>query len=235
MRLFALLLVVALAGCSATTTRPATAIQLSATLTDPTDIALSWRDTGPVPAARVVEFATEPEGQYTILDFLPAATTTYRHEQLMPDTSFFYRVRPVYGPASAAVHVDLPPGGLSDASQAGDAPDWAKPTTVPGKPGGTGTVRDPGVTAAATPTGLAAAVVDPNGIRFTWTDHASDEDGYLLEVRPAGGDFAVVDVLDPNVTAVGLVTLPTEKHADYRVRAFWYGTPSNIATRTTGE
>ncbi len=239
-RVLALLAAVALAGCASTAAPPAgappsTAIRLTATLTDPTDIALGWRDAGPAPAARTVEFATEPDGQYTILGFLPAGTTTYEHRDLMPQTPFYYRIRPVYGPASAAVHVDLPPGDLSDASQSQDAPDWAQPTTAPGQPGSTATIRDPAAAAAGTPTGLRATVVDPNGIRFTWTDHASDEDGYLLEVRPAGApDFAVVDVLDRDVTGVGLVTLPSEKHADYRVRAFWFGAPSNVATRTTG-
>jgi len=39
----------------------------------------------------------------------------------------------------------------------------------------------------------------------------------------------VADVLDPDVNACGLVTLPNEKHAWYRVRPFYYGAQSNVA------
>jgi hypothetical protein len=41
-------------------------------------------------------------------------------------------------------------------------------------------------------------------------------------------------VLDPDVNQYGLVTLPTEKRASYRVRAYFSGAPSNLAKQTTG-
>jgi hypothetical protein len=44
---------------------------------------------------------------------------------------------------------------------------------------------------------------------------------------------AVAD-LDPNVTSFDLVPLPEERSASYRVRAFHYGTSSNIARQRTG-
>jgi hypothetical protein len=90
-------------------------------------------------------------------------------------------------------------------------------------------------TQAGAPTGLQATVMHANGIRFVWTDHASDEEGFLLEVNPAGqADYAVAAVLDRDINSYGLITLPGEKKATYRVRAFYYGAPSNIVHLKTG-
>src|SRR5947209_6380879 len=139
----------------------------------------------------------------------------------MPQTAFYYRVRPVYGPASGSVDVTLPDGSFDENAHQSD-PDWAAPRVLP-----RAAVARQSVRAGGAPTDLKAAVMDANGIRFTWTDHASDEEGYLLEVKPAGTtDFGVAVTLDPDITSFGLVTLPTEKRGSYRVRAYYYGTPS---------
>jgi hypothetical protein len=225
------LVVVTAAACSSPeppgSPEPPESARLAAELVSPTDIELSWRAEEPAPAGRVVEFATEPSGRYTILGFLPPDQTRYRHADLMPETPFYYRLRPYYGPASRPVDVALPPG---EYTETGDSA-WAEPRTVPRGRVSTSSVH----TAAAAPTGLHAEVVEANGIRFEWADHASDEEGYLLEVRPAGGrQYGAVAVLDPDVNSFGLVTLPTEKRASYRVRAFYFGAPSNVAHQTTG-
>ncbi|MGO4421514.1 fibronectin type III domain-containing protein, partial [Streptomyces sp. MCAF7] len=61
------------------------------------------------------------------------------------------------------------------------------------------------------------------------------EQGYLLEDRPQGGDrFRPVAVLDRNINSFGLITLPNEKRATYRVRAFSYGKGSNVVHLKTG-
>ncbi|MGW7357951.1 hypothetical protein ACWGI0_15305 [Streptomyces sp. NPDC054802] len=44
----------------------------------------------------------------------------------------------------------------------------------------------------------------------------------------------MVAVLDPDVNSLGLVTLPHQKRASYRVRAFFYGPPSGVAHQHTG-
>jgi hypothetical protein len=46
--------------------------------------------------------------------------------------------------------------------------------------------------------------------------------------------YGVVALIDPDITSFGLVSLPDEKAASYRVRPFYYGTPSNPAYRGTG-
>jgi hypothetical protein len=209
------------------------ATRLTATLVSPTDIALEWEGGEPDAAGRVVEFATEPDGRYTILQFVPARQTTFAHADLMPETPFYYRVRPFYGPASRPVEVALPTGGFSEKDQAGKH-EWAYPRTVPRGTGTSHSIRAAD-SASATPTDLSASIVHANGIQFTWADHASDEEGYLLEVKPAGRhEFGAAAVLDPDINSFGLITLPTEKTATYRVRPFYYGKSSNVAHQTTG-
>ncbi|MCU1686374.1 MAG: hypothetical protein JWQ81_7113 [Amycolatopsis sp.] len=209
---------------------------LSATLVSPVDIMLKWQDDDPAAAGHTVEFATgTPGSEYTVLQYVQAGQTMYTHPDLIPQTPFYYRLRPFYGPASAAVEVDLPPGAYDDKAAADDHA-WAQPLPVPSGSVAKQPIRGAGRSTAGAPTEFTATVMDPNGIKFTWTDHASDEDGYLLESKPKGSaTYNEVEVLDPNITSVGLTTLPTEKQATYRVRAFYYGKPSNIAHQTTGD
>src|SRR6266498_2832359 len=235
-----LLVATALAGCTAGSPKRAAAPgpgpndRLRATLVSPTNIRLDWKDDEPAAAGRIIEFATEPDGQYTILQFVPTHQVTYTHPDLMPETPFYYRLRPYFGPASRPIELTLPKGPLGQAED--DEQDWAAPLTIHNGPVATQSIRTSNPPAAAAPTDLKATIVHSNGIRFTWTDHASDEEGYLLEVKPAGrADFEVTAVLDPDINSVGLITLPEEKTASFRVRAFYYGKPTNIAHQTTGQ
>ncbi|MEU9958790.1 fibronectin type III domain-containing protein [Streptomyces sp. NPDC050982] len=248
-----LALLLALSACSTTRTtgeggadsRPATArhpvagkadtasgVVLRAERTTPTDIDLRWRGGGSGASGHVLEFATEQSGPYTVLQYLPPSVTNYRHPDLMPNTTFFYRLRDFRGPASAPVSVTLPKGELTAADE-NSSHDWLPARkdpkrTVPGRP-----LRSAG---AGAPTGFKAAVKHANGILFTWTDHASDEAGFLLEARTrTGSAYEPVVVLDPDVNSTGLITLPTEKEASYRVRAFTYGERSNVVRLATGE
>lgn len=73
---------------------------LTAELVSPTDITLTWKAEAPDAAGWIVEFATEREGRYTILDFVPPGQTTFTHPDLMPETRFYYRIHPYYGPSA---------------------------------------------------------------------------------------------------------------------------------------
>ncbi|MEU8859765.1 fibronectin type III domain-containing protein [Streptomyces umbrinus] len=245
-----LALLLTLSACSATTggggadRRPATAghpvagkadaasgVVLNAERTTPTDIDLRWRGGGSGASGHVLEFATEESGPYTVLQYLPPQVTSYRHPDLIPNTTFFYRLRAFHGPASKPVSVTLPKGELTAADE-NSSHDWLPARkdpqrTVPGRP-----LRSTG---AGAPTGFKATVKHANGILFTWTDRASDEAGFLLESRTrTGSAYEPVVVLDPDVNSTGLITLPTEKEASYRVRAFTYGERSNVVRLTTG-
>jgi hypothetical protein len=201
-----------LAVCLAAGCAPAAAqgIQLSSSLTGD-DVTLTWEGhQGDV----VVEFATEPDGQYTILGFLPRSQRTYVHPDLMPATTFYYRVRPVEGPVS----------GVTTAVPATDrveGEDWLVPRTVPDpraapKPGGK-------------PANLRVESVTADGLRLTWTDNSTDEAGFLVE-RQAGKTFEVVFVVDPDINYAGLIAPAADT---YRVRAFHYGEMSNVVSEVT--
>jgi hypothetical protein len=199
---------------------------------------LTWqsREADATAAGRIVEFATEPGGRYTILGFLPPERTKYIHPDLIPRTPFYYRVRAVHGPATDWVSITLPAGSFDDDAKArNDDHVWAEPRTVSRGTVATQPIRGAATPATGAPTDLKATVKHANGIWFTWTDHSSDEEGFLIEVKPKGSaDFTVAAVLDPNINSFGLITLENEKAADYRIRAFHYGPSSNVAHQKTG-
>ncbi|MGP3981046.1 fibronectin type III domain-containing protein [Streptomyces sp. KR80] len=234
----ALLAAAGLAGCAGVPSEGPSArkpeTRLAASMVSPVDVTLHWSGRDPGAAGRVVEFATERKGRYTILQFLPPGRTTFTHPDLMPKTTFYYRLRSFYGPASRAVHITLPEGGLSERDRKSDHK-WAVPRTIRGEHGRARSIRNADTAASARPTELKATVMHANGIRLTWTDRARDEEGYLIEVRPDGdADFTVAAVVDPDIDSTGLITLPNEKRATYRVRAYYYGDESNVVHRTTG-
>jgi hypothetical protein len=200
-------LVCVVAGCS-----PAAAqgIQLSSELSGD-DVTLTWEGhQGEV----VVEFATEADGRYTVLDFLPGSRHSYVHPDLMPATTFYYRVRPIEGPASDAV-------SAVPATDRVEGEDWLVPRTVPDplaapSPGGA-------------PANLRVESVGPDARRLMWTDNSTDEAGFLIE-REAGGEFEVVFVVDPDINYAGLTG---ETSDTFRVRAFHYGEFSNLVSERT--
>ncbi|WP_405063989.1 hypothetical protein OG474_20715 [Kribbella sp. NBC_01505] len=74
------------------------------------DVTLQWSGAPADAAYLMVEYATEETGTYTILDFLPPDQHTFEHPDLMPGTTFFYRVTPLTAPsgdpAKAQPHKD---------------------------------------------------------------------------------------------------------------------------------
>jgi hypothetical protein len=232
------LVAVGLAGCSSAPTAEApgttSATRLTATLVSPIDVMLEWKGDEPGAAGRIVEYSPRSRGDYTVLQFVPLEQTTFKHPDLMPKTAFYYRVRPFYGPASAPVHVTLPPGPTDEKDETSDHT-WADPRTVPGPAVAKQPIRSAGASTAGAPTDLTATVMHANAVKLTWTDHASDEEGFLVEMKPLGSsDFRVLAVLDPDINSFGVITQPEEKTASLRVRAFYFGAASNVAHQVTG-
>lgn len=186
----------------------------TATLSDPVNVDLSWPDDDPAAAGRIVEYTTDPHGEYTILQFVPPRQTTFRHPDLMPETRFYYRIRPFYGPVSDAVTVSGP----------------ATPAAA-----GPAVFLRTGDRSAA-PASFRAEPAPEEMVRFSWTDRSSDEDGFLVEIKkPGAAEFVPVEVSDPGTTSAGLATMPGEEGASYRLRAFYYGPASPVLDRTTGK
>jgi hypothetical protein len=215
-------LLLAVAGCTSTAAPSDQA--LTATLVNGDNVNLAWHNTSPAPAGDIVEYSNSATGDYTPLDFVPPSQTTYAHDKLIPDTAFYYKVVPYFGPTTNAVTVDLPPGAGTD-----DAGSWATPATLPGP-----TPHASVHTAAGAPTGLKAVVEGPNGVKLSWTDNDTDAAGYLVEIETGGSTtFQVLQVLNPKINTAGIITPPNEKRATIRIRAVYYGTPTNTVMQHT--
>jgi hypothetical protein len=159
----------------------------------------------------------------------------------MPQTKFYYRVRAIYGPATDPIKVTLPKE-LTDAVYADkfaqpEDYSWDAPKTLPDQaPVARKSIRDAATAAAAAPTDLKATLVPAtiSGFQLTWTNHSSNEDGFLLETRDESSpDFTVCARIDPMINAFGWGFHPPQRTGAFRIRAFYFGTPSNLETKTT--
>jgi len=217
--------------------------QLTVTLTSPTDAKLEWTEPDRAAAGHIVEFINHPTDEWIILGFFPRGKNSFVHPRLAPGTPYSYRVRPFYGPASAPIEVTVA-AGLSDKAYA-DAyalPEdysWAPPQKI-ARPGAAllalKSIRDPATAAGASPAQVKADVIKEtvSGFRLTWTDRASDEEGFLLERIDSPTDFTVVAVVEPNINSFGWALEPPVRTASFRLRAYYYGKPSNVVSLTTG-
>ncbi len=221
----------------------ASLIHASATLVTPHDIVVSWDDPArAVAAGHTVEWGTRADDDFVVLGFLPPEQATFKHPDLIPDTTCYYRVRAYYGPASAEVDVSLPKD-LSDAAYraAFAQPEdyhWAAPETNPARANGPKvSIRNPAHPDAGAPGNFTVALVPTtiSGLKLTWVDRSSDEEGFMIEMKPEGrSTFEVVALVKPNVNGFGWAFNPPVRRATFRVRAYFDGPPSALVSRRTG-
>jgi hypothetical protein len=233
------LLLLAGAACSSreetSKARPEPELTVSARLISPTDIVVESSGHSPHAAGHIVEFATDPKGDWTTLAYMLPGQVRHHHPNVVPETTFYYRVRDYHGPASSPVEMAMPDPPKGENIDA-DPHDWAEPKRLPmAAEVETRSIQADPAGAGGAPTDLKGIVKHSKGIHFTWTDRASDELGYLLESRPDGApEFGVVALIDRDMNSFGLITLPNEKRAAFRIRAFYFGRPSNTAKMTSG-
>jgi hypothetical protein len=204
--------------------------ELTATLVDPVDIELKWRDNATEAAGYFVEYSPNANNEFVVIDALPPHSTHYRHPRLLPETRFVYRVRPFFGKASNVAEVTT---GKSGPQQ---SPDPAILRETPGaQPVIRKSIRSSLTAVEVAPTDLRATLIPPAGVRLTWKNHASDADGCLLEIKPQWDkNFQISAFLAATNTSLNTYNLPFESRFSFRVRAFYYGQPSNLAEQTTG-
>jgi hypothetical protein len=217
------------------------ALHLTATLVSPIDVALEWQD--PLPSVgHIPEMALKPEGPFYILAFCPPGQTKYTHPKLMPGTTFYYRVRPIHGSTTNEVTVTLPKD-LSNAEYVDrfhkpEDYSWDSPKVIPdAEPIAKVSIRDAATAAAGAPTDLKATLV-PNtvsGILLTWTNHSSDEEGFFLEEKTEDSpDFKIIATIASKTNSYGIGFRPPQRSGTFRIRAFYFGEPSNLERRITG-
>ncbi|MDB5802241.1 MAG: hypothetical protein JWL63_3180 [Rhodocyclales bacterium] len=232
-----------LLGLSACSQKPGNqgAVHLTSKLTSPIDILLEWTPASGDVAGYALDYATEPNGAYVTFQYLPADQTHFTHPRLMSQTSFYYRVRPIYGQVTGPLELRLSPQ-LSDAAykaafDKGEDYRWAVPRIEPRAPAAlfplTGKDAD-----KAKPSDLNGTYmpVSVSGFQLSWTDHSSDEAGFLVEAKSDGDkSFVAQSVLPPNTNTTGFALGPPHRKTTVRVRAYYLGPASNLESKTTGD
>lgn len=215
-------------------------LRLTGQFASPCDIRLEWTDAGPASDGYVVEWRSGPTAPYIKLRFLPANRHSFVHRRLMPKTTCYYRIRAIHGPASADASFSLPATLSDDAyRQAFSRPEdytWAGPRTVArsNQPAAVSIRRD-GAAAAPLDLAITPMRVTVSAFELTWTDRASDAEGNLVEIQPEGAaDFHVCAVVGADVNSFGWALTPPLRRARLRIRAFYFGAPSNVVELTTG-
>ncbi|WP_394841162.1 fibronectin type III domain-containing protein [Pendulispora brunnea] len=193
------------------------------------NVLLRWENHATAPGGYFVEFRTDPNDAFTMIDAVWADAQTrtqqFAHEDAARDTVFSYRVRPFFGATSAAAV--LTTGAGVDAG----AHEEEGPLAEPSPTGAVASLRDARAMVEAAPAELSATLASPTTAVLRWKDRARDEDGYLLEMAPADSSaFQICALLPPNTTSFRKVKLPPHTKMQFRARAYFLGTPSNETT-----
>jgi len=171
---------------------PGTPQGLSAASPSSTEVFLSWQSSPVVSGGFRVERQTGT-GPFLEIATTPGNEPRYLDTGLTPGTPYTYRVR-----------------AYNDAGTSGYS------NTVTVTPGDDPNSADP----PAAPTNVAVEVVPPTGIALTWTDNATDEDGYYIERRVEDGVFTRIATLGPDQTRFDDTGLSTDTTYTYLVIAF---------------
>lgn len=200
--------------------------ELTAVLAGANHIELRWKDNAANEAGYFVEYTSDPDDPFVLLNAVPRNATMALHPDLAPDTRFIYRVIPFFGEASNVAEV-------TTGKVTGATPPPAE--TAEPEPGPSGDKSLRTTAAEAAPAALTAHLLAPTRVGLEWKDRSSDEDGYLVEGTAGIDDFRVFAYVEPNVTSYTVDDLPAQKKCYFRVRAFYRGTPSASADQTTAK
>ena len=235
------------AGCS-TTPKPsgtphvppdATAFtaptDVTATLTNGNNVIVHWRKTTTLDGGVWIEYTT-PGYEYIKLQAFPSDDneTTFTHANIAPETTFLYHLQPFFGKPTKPVEITT---GIAPTN--GDS----KFVTGPINPTNTVTadqdkkfsIRTMATFAAAMPSDLSATLSSPTSVDVRWKDHASDEDGYLLEISARPDEaFVPCALMPPNMTSFRKAGLPGQTKVYFRLRAFFDGKPTDPVSVRTG-
>jgi hypothetical protein len=227
------LLVLALTACSTVDSGDPEALaapsHLTATLVDSNDNYLRWRNNATQAAGYWIEFST-PGDDFIKLDAVWPDSNSFRHRNVAKDTQFIYRVRPFFGRASDWVRIATGPAPREGTR--------VREVEGPLSPSGTETNSRPSrslrstlTIAEAAPASLSAGLSSATNVDLRWEDRAKDEDGYLVEMKTDLNEVPMIfALLPPDSTSFKKTHLPPGTGCDFRVRAFFYGSPSNLAS-----
>ncbi len=195
------------ATTTGTVTIPAVPTSLTATAVSSSQINLTWVDNANNEDGVKIERRTGASTTYTEIAIVAANVTSYSNTGLTANTKYGYRIRS-YNSAGNSAYSNL-----------------VNATTLAG------------TTPPSAPSNLVATAVSSSQINLTWTDNASNEDGFKIERKTgAGGTYAEVGAVAANVTSFSNTGLAASTQYFYRVFAHNAGgnsANSNEANATT--
>ncbi|MHC1742078.1 MAG: fibronectin type III domain-containing protein [Syntrophobacteraceae bacterium] len=179
---------------AATTTGPPPApTNLTATVVNAFQVDLSWTDNTINELSFQIERATNAAFTGTIARFAVGAnSTTYSDTTAQPATTYYFRVR---------AHANLQDSNWSTTASV------TTPQAPPAAPSG--------LTATASPLSD-----QPPTVTLTWTDNATNEQGFAIERANGTGVFVEIARVGANVTTFLNTTVQPKTTYTYRVRAF---------------
>jgi len=170
---------------------PAAPSNVTATPVSSSQINLAWTDNATNEDGFEIERSTDGT-TFTLLAKVGTNVTTYSNTGLTASTTYYYRVR--------AYNAD----GKSDYSN-----------TASGT-----TLEAPAPALPAAPTNLTATAASSSKINLTWTDNATNEDGFEIERSLDGASFSLRATVGANVTSYSDTGLAASTTYYYRVRAY---------------
>jgi hypothetical protein len=207
---------------------------LTAALTNGNNVILRWKNTAMAEGGVWIEYTT-PNYEYIKLDAFASDdhVTSFLHENLASQTTFIYRLQPFFGRPTKPVEITTG-AGTNDPANLAAGPITSTNDIDSGEKILKYSIRSVQTFARAVPTDLTATLSSPNSVDLHWRDHALDADGCLLEVSArADGDFVPCALLSSDATGFRKTGLPPQTKCYFRVRAFFYGNPSDTASVTT--
>jgi len=187
---------------------PAAPTGLSATVTSPTRIDLSWTDNATDETSYRIERCTGAScTSFAELTTKAANATSHSDTSAAHSTTYRYRVIAVNGNGDSA------PSNVATAT-----------TPAPPPP--------------AAPTGLSATAISATRIDLAWSDNATDETSYRIERCTAASCTSFAELATKAANATSHSDTPVADGTTYRYRVFAVNVhgdsaPSNIATATT--
>ncbi|MFA5794465.1 MAG: fibronectin type III domain-containing protein [Candidatus Brocadiia bacterium] len=180
---------------------PNTPSSFTATALSYSQIRLAWQDTSTNETGFEIE--SSPDGAtWSSLYLAPPNTTIYVNSSLTASTTYYYRIK--------AFNLS----GNSNYSSSVSATTFAIPTIPPNAP-----------------TGLSATAVSSAKVNLSWTDASTDEEGFYIERKVAGGTYARIATLMPNIVIYSDTTgLSATTTYYYRLQSFSVAGNSSYCT-----
>jgi hypothetical protein len=199
-------------------TKPAAPTDLTAEVTGPKQVTLSWSDNSNNEMGFVIQRATDPNFTQNVvtLHAPPNATSTatYVNKGLARNTTYYYRVRAM----------DL----------AGNSA-WSNTA-------GATTPSSPATSAPAAPTNAKASNVTNTSATISWQDNANNEDGFVIYRETGTGAFVAIATVPadtsaaPSTVSFTDTTLSPRTHYVYRIEAYnlkGFSTYTQVAVNTS--